>query len=236
MQHAHRGGSSLTDMENINTRAYWESRFASGSWERNQGRLQTADFARGQIPHLNIPPDFAGTILDFGCGLGDAMPIYRQHYPQARLLGMDISASAIDLCREHYGQIATFSQGDHTIAPPADIVISSNVFEHLSDDRHVARVLLNSCTWLKIIVPYKEYPPSYKAPADSEHVNTHYDENAFQELGEYEWAVFPCRGWSEYGFKLWYHVNVLNVFRSIFGRPPRLRKTQIMYHLRGTGR
>ena len=216
---------------NVNTKAYWDQRFASGSWERNQGRRQTADFARGQIPFLRIPADFTGTLLDFGCGLGDAVPLYRHHYPFARLIGMDLSASAVELCREKYGHMAAFLQGDHTTAPRADIIISSNVFEHLSDDLEVARVLLTACSSLKIIVPYKEYPPTYQPPPGSEHINIHYDEHSFDQLGPCETDVFPCRGWSEYGFKLWYHVHFWNVLRRLLGRPLRPRKMQILFHL-----
>ena len=216
---------------NVNTKAYWDERFASGSWESNRGRQQTADFARGQIPFLRIPADFTGTLLDFGCGLGDAFPIYRRQYPRATLIGMDLSASAIALCHREYGGIATFLQGDHTAAPRSDIIIASNVFEHLSDDQQVARVLLTACTSLKIIVPYKEYPPTFVPPAGAEHVNIHYDEASFRELGPCETTVFPCRGWSEYGFKLWYHVLFWNVLRRMLGRPLRPRKMQILFHL-----
>ncbi|MDX8412753.1 MAG: hypothetical protein R8J85_01570 [Mariprofundales bacterium] len=75
--------------ENINTKAYWDDRFSSGDWEEKRGRWQTESFAKGQIEHLKISSDFKGTILDFGCGLGDAMPIYRQSFPLAKLIGMD---------------------------------------------------------------------------------------------------------------------------------------------------
>ena len=216
---------------NVNTKAYWDERFASGGWESNRGRQQTADFARGQIPFLRIPADFAGTLLDFGCGLGDAFPLYRHHYPRATLIGMDLSASAIALCRRDYGRIATFWQGDHTVVPHADIIIASNVFEHLSDDRQVAETLLTACASLKIIVPYKEYPLTYKPPPGSEHINIHYDEASFRELGPCESTVFPCRCWSEFGFKLWYHIFFWNVLRRMLGRPQRPRKMQILFHL-----
>jgi len=216
---------------NVNTQAYWDQRFASGSWERNRGRQQTADFALGQIPYLCIPADFAGTLLDFGCGLGDAFPIYRHHYPRATLIGMDLSASAIALCRREYSGIATFLQGDHTAVPKSDIIIASNVFEHLSDDRQVAEILLTACVSLKVIVPYKEYPLTYKPPPGSEHVNIRYDEQYFQQLDPYETTVFPCRGWSEYGFKLWYHIFFWNILRRMLALPLRPRKMQILFHL-----
>jgi len=89
-------------MTNINTKSYWNNRFAYGDWEQKRGRNQTKQFAVSQIPKLNIPENFSGTILDFGCGLGDAFSIYRKAYPKATLIGLDISKEAINKCKETY--------------------------------------------------------------------------------------------------------------------------------------
>ena len=74
-------------------------------------------------------------------------------------------------------------------------------------------------------------PPTFVPPAGAEHVNIHYDEASFRELGPCETTVFPCRGWSEYGFKLWYHIFFWNILRRMLGRPLRPRKMQILFHL-----
>ena len=73
-------------MVNINTKQYWDNRFTH-NWEKWNGRLQTRYFAEDQAPYLELPPNFDGIILDFGCGLGDAMPIYRKNFPKAKLIG-----------------------------------------------------------------------------------------------------------------------------------------------------
>jgi SAM-dependent methyltransferase len=210
--------------ENPNTRRYWEHRFSTGDWESKGGRSQTESFAKGQIPHLKIPRDFAGAILDFGCGLGDAMPVYRENYPKARLIGVDISESAIDMCRRKYGAIASFIQGESASVPEVDIVIASNVFEHLTDDRGIAKSLLDKCKTLYVIVPYREWP------LFSEHVNT-YDKNYFSSIGKYECEIFPCAGFSQFGLRgLWYQIYLKNIFRLLLGRPVVRRNMQIIYH------
>ena len=66
-------------MENINTKEYWEKRFSTGDWEKSKGKTQTEDFAKSQVKYLNISKNFSGTILDFGCGLGDAFPVYKKN-------------------------------------------------------------------------------------------------------------------------------------------------------------
>ncbi|MCW5558497.1 MAG: hypothetical protein KIT22_11790, partial [Verrucomicrobiae bacterium] len=96
------------DTANINTREYWDARFASGDWELKDGRSQTAGFARAQIPRFGIPDDFAGTLVDFGCGLGDSFPLYRRQFPRARLVGVEISESAVASCQSRYGGLAEF--------------------------------------------------------------------------------------------------------------------------------
>jgi len=97
-------------MNNINTKAYWDNRFKT-DWEEKAGRSQTADFAKAQIPYFDISPDFDGSILDFGCGLGDAIPIYKEFYPKAKLYGVDISSVGIEKCKGSYGCLADFTAG-----------------------------------------------------------------------------------------------------------------------------
>lgn len=212
--------------ENPNTLEYWEGRFSSGDWEECRGREQTAGFAFGQMPHLRIPRDFDGTIVDFGCGLGDAMPVYRDHCPSARLVGVDVSPAAIAKCRDVYGEMATFVAGDHTAVPECDIVIASNVFEHLSDDLDVARALKSRCRRLEIVVPYRE------SPLYPEHVNS-YDAHSFEALGDARRVVFACRGWSQYGRDLWWEVRAKNVMRALRGEPLRRRLMQVLFDLPG---
>ena len=93
-------------MNNINTKAYWDNRFKA-DWEKKSGRSQTADFAKDQIPYFDISSDFDGSILDFGCGLGDAIPIYKKSYPNAKLYGVDISSVGIEKCKKiwKYGRL-----------------------------------------------------------------------------------------------------------------------------------
>ena len=211
-------------IDNPNTRNYWEQRFSTGDWESKGGRGQTESFARGQIPYLKIGANFDGTLLDFGCGFGDAMPVYKEQYPKAKLIGMDISHSAIEMCRTKYGSIASFIHGDYASVPEVDIVIASNVFEHLTDDRQIAKSLLSKCKSLYVIVPYKE------CPLFPEHVNT-YDENYFSGLGKYDCRVFPCAGWSQYGLRgLWYQVHFRNLFRLLLQKPLCRRNKQNLFH------
>jgi len=213
---------------NINTRTYWDHRFASGDWDAKGGRRQTAQFAASQIKHLQISPDFQGTLLDFGCGLGDAIPVYKQAFPKAKLVAVDLSEEAIEQCRKEHGNLATFLQGDHSVVPCVDVIIASNVLEHLSDDVGVARHLLSKCRDLYIIVPYRQ-----RLLPGGEHVNS-YDEHHFRAIGAYDYTVFLSRGWSFFGLGLIYHVYLKNLLRPILGRPLLWQKRQIVFHFRNS--
>lgn len=84
---------------NINSKEYWENRFITGDWEKSGGRKSTRLFALAQIDHIIIPRNYAGSVLDFGYGLGDVFAVYRKYFPNADLIGIDISEAAIELCK-----------------------------------------------------------------------------------------------------------------------------------------
>ncbi|MFI5181875.1 MAG: class I SAM-dependent methyltransferase [Thermoanaerobaculia bacterium] len=208
----------------INTKAYWEWRFGSGDWEAKQGRLQTASFARAQLARLDLPRSFSGTLLDFGCGLGDAIPLYKQAFPDAKLLGADFSTAAIARCKADYGHLAAFFVADHRAVPRVSVIVASNVLEHVKDDLAVLSALLGRCDRLYIFVPYRE-----RLHPGQEHIHS-YDEASFQDQRLYSVETFLCRGWSQFGMRgLWWNVYAKNAVRPLFGRPIARRARQIMF-------
>lgn len=211
---------------NVNTKDYWDERFGSGDWEEKKGRIQTRAFAKSQIKYLEIPSNFSGSILDFGCGLGDAMPFYHDAYPNAKLYGIDISSAAIEKCRDTYGHICYFYQGSHLEVEYSDVIISSNVFEHLSNDVEIAQHLYHKCNNLYIVVPYKE-----EIQAKGEHVNS-YDENYFNSVGKYAYKIFDSKGWGSQGVELWFYQYPLNLLRILLGKKLYKRKKQIIFHFK----
>lgn len=213
-------------VENINTKSYWDKRF-NVDWENRGGREQTVIFIKEQIARFKISPDFDGTILDFGCAMGDAMPVLQQAYPKAKLMGIDISSSAIESAKQKYGDIATFIQGTNEDVPDVDIIISSNVFEHLSNDKVIADSLRKKCKELYIVVPFKEYLPEGIV---NEHVNS-YDDEYYKSLGyNYTCQSYVSEGWSEMGSRLLIDVYFKNLIRPFLGKKLLRRRKQIMFH------
>jgi predicted RNA methylase len=173
---------------------------------------------------MQMGRNFRGTIVDFGCGLGDAMPVYRRAYPGAKLIGVDIAPSAVELCRARYGDIAHFMEGDCDVVPSTDVIVSSNVVEHLDSDTEAVTKLLARCGDLYVTVPYRETPGS-----TPEHVHS-YDEHSFRAVGKHTVAIFASKGWGPYGLDLFLNVHLKNLLRPWLHRPLKKRPLQIMYH------
>ena len=210
----------------INSKNFWNDRFSNNFWESQGGRQQTHDFACAQVGHFDIKNNFSGRLLDFGCGLGDAFPVYRQTFPAARLVGVDFSSEAIKKCHEYYGSIGEFICSDHQSCPEADVIVTSNVLEHLENDQDVAKTLLSKCRELYIVVPYRE---QYLI---DEHLRA-YDKHSFDALSPVRIKVFASRGWSQYGLRWrWWEFHTKNLLRPFFGKPLSRRRMQILYHFR----
>lgn len=207
----------------LNSKGYWDARFSSGDWQSRGGEIQTMAFVNAQLPYYGLSEGFAGQIVDFGCGPGSGMAVLRDAFPQATLLGIDISETAIEHARLHYGDLAQFEAGDHTMLSDADVIICSNVLEHLDDDLSVARVLWErTAKHLFITVPYQE------SPLNPEHLRTYNSGHFDRVVPNCAEHVFPSKYWSEYG-RRHFHLHLKNLGRRLRGRPVRQRKMQIMF-------
>ncbi len=213
-------------MANVNTKTYWDDRFGSGDWEKNSGFQQTRGFAEAQVGRFGLARTFDGVLCDFGCGAGDAIPVYRGGFPQANLIGIDFSEDAIRIAQKRFGGIAHFISGDVAKVPVADVIVASNVMEHLSNDVEVVEQLLTKCALLHVTVPYQEDPPV------GEHLNS-YDQDSFSSLRPTKIQTFPSRGWSQFGLQLWKDVYLKNLVRPLLGKRRARRALQVMFTFRG---
>ena len=143
---------------NPNTRNHSESAFQEGGvWDQNQGANQTRLFAECFHKHSRIPFTAEFSVLDIGCALGDALPVWKMHYPQARLFGCDVAESAISRAKDRYGAIAKFFlAGFEDLQGRWDVIYCSNVMEHFEQHVAIATALLAHCNVLYVMTPYLE--------------------------------------------------------------------------------
>jgi SAM-dependent methyltransferase len=206
---------------NINTKEYWENRFNSGSWNKS-GQRQTLEYAKANVTNLNIDKNFAGSILDFGCAMGDAISIYNDAFPKAKLSGIDVSGTAIKYCKERWGNLASFYSGDFSNVPAMDIIIASHVMEHITDDRKMIKEMLKKCNELFIFVPYKE------SPLYHEHVNC-YEEDYYNGFNVTDKKIFTV----SYRIILPLRSVIKNFIFLRFNIWNNFSKQIIMFHLKG---
>lgn len=208
-------------MQNINTKKYWESRFKTKSWGK-RGMRQTQEYAIANVSHMNINKYFGGSILDFGCALGDAITVYHSAFPNAFLSGFDLSETAIKKCKEKYGNIAEFNSGNFKGIKNQDVIIASHVMEHITDDRTIVKKLLLKCKEMFIFVPYKE-SPLYK-----EHVN-YYEKNYYNNFNVLEKSVF----FVDFKYKLSVNEIIKNLLKGRIVYEKQFLKEIVSFHIKG---
>jgi len=170
----------------LNSKCYWDNRFfKEGSWEKNNGRVQTRTFAECFNRVIDIPfTEFS--LLDAGCALGDALSLFRRKYSRAKLSGCDFSDIAVQRCKKEYGEVATFFTSSlDNLEGRWDVIYCSNVLEHFSNPLELSEKMLGNCHLLYLMLPYKELdngkPLSPDFPNDSGHVSSFF-KNSFESL------------------------------------------------------
>lgn len=174
----------------INSYRYWNYRFKR-NWELKNGRLQTAFFAMG-FALLDVKLEVK-TILDYGCGCGDSIPVLKMKYPDAQIFYYDFSINAMEKAKLSYESIA--KPLDITSDKTFDLVYCSNVIEHIPDPMLFCKKLVAlSSKYIVIQAPYNEKhvdgSPITLDLKIGEHVNT-INERLIEPLQNgIDWNVF----------------------------------------------
>ncbi len=153
--------------DSLNSKEYWDQRFASGDWESKFGRDQSRFFAR--IAVENLPEWFKHHIIanrlgicDWGCAEGDGTDILASHFGREQIQGVDFSRFAIQKAQQYYPELIfkfedwlTMEAPDH---PPYDVIFSSNTLEHFSNPLAIFQTIAAYAKQIvALIVPFEEY-------------------------------------------------------------------------------
>jgi len=140
-----------------NTASAWDAAYTAGDhWDQIDGGAITRAFADALI--ANLDPDTqaacaSGSILDWGCGRGEMTHTLRERFPGAVIVGQDFSAVAIAAARKAYGEQFICAE---QITGEWDVIIASNVLEHLLEPRAVMREHMRHTPRYVAMVPYEE--------------------------------------------------------------------------------
>ena len=156
--------SSYKKTMDINSKEYWNNRFESKDWDRSAGDQQTIYFAK--LAAQLLPEWFVKKvaeksydICDLGCAEGDAIPILKDIFPNSRLIGIDVSSSAVERAMQKY-PFADFEEGDlfnNSDGEQYGVVFCSNVIEHFQCFSYtLSKVFSFSSCYTIVMCPLRE--------------------------------------------------------------------------------
>lgn len=107
-------------------------------WDAKQYELFRGERTRPFFDLLaRIPDRGYKSIVDLGCGTGDLTAALGDHWPDARVIGMDLSDEMLAAAKEHEdpGRV-DFTKGDLASwkpAQPVDLIVSNAAFHWVAD-------------------------------------------------------------------------------------------------------
>jgi cyclopropane fatty-acyl-phospholipid synthase-like methyltransferase len=157
-----------------------------------------------------------GSAVDFGCGSGALLVDLRRLGVAVR--GFDYSEAALTLCRRQNLDVGKFDleSSQEIDCPPADIVISTEVAEHLPEscaDRYVDVL----CSKANTVI----FTAATPGQGGHDHVNEQphqywLDKFAARGFRLDHPATFRWRAeWEAKGVALWYHRNLMILRREV---------------------
>ena len=125
---------------------YWENRYRSGLTS-GAGSFGSAAAFKAEVLNDFVRTNDVSSVIEFGCGDGNQL----QHFQFPLYLGLDVSRTAIDSCRERYRRDCMKSflwyDPERTINAAnflqADLTLSLDVVYHLVEDQVYSLYLQN---------------------------------------------------------------------------------------------
>lgn len=72
-------------------------------------------------------------ILEYGCGIGRNIPFLQKAFPEATVMGSDISAASLELARRDNPKVEFFLEGEEVNSTELfDVIFVAGVFHHVS--------------------------------------------------------------------------------------------------------
>jgi len=96
--------------------------------------------------HVHFP---VNKILEYGCGIGRNIPYLQQAFPNAVIMGSDISNASLDIARRDNTGIEFFQEDENVeLTNLFDVIFVAGVFHHIPvvQRSEVAKTLFNRLT------------------------------------------------------------------------------------------
>lgn len=122
-----RAGDLIRSLTNSNTKKHWDGYLnGHGNFWR--------DFPYNFLLE-ELPQDLPFSLLDIGCALGDGCRLLKKHFPQARIIGADLSPVGIEKARAQSQDIEyfIFDLKKQEIPKKYDYLTLIHILEHFDD-------------------------------------------------------------------------------------------------------
>jgi len=111
--------------------SYWESRYETGG-NQAMDPMASSPSSKAEVLNALVDEFELNSVIELGCGDGNQLAL--ANYP--KYLGLDVSQTALDMCREKFGNdssksFSSMSDFKHMVA---DLTLSLDVIFHLVED------------------------------------------------------------------------------------------------------
>ncbi|HFL3605261.1 TPA: glycosyltransferase [Clostridioides difficile] len=150
------------DMDYGNSKEYWNRRFITHDWEKNNGREQSIFFYRLAI---SLIPEWIKkeinengySICDLGCAQGDGTNILYEKFQNSDIYGVDFSEDAIELSKSNFNNINFYQEDIVEFNNCYDVLFSSNTLEHFKEPFKIINELVEkSRCYTILLLPLNE--------------------------------------------------------------------------------
>ncbi len=223
--------------ENPNRREIIESHHSpNGVWEQKHGPRQTRRYAECFHREIKVPRD-VHTVLDLGCSLGDALPVWKAHYPRIELFGCEVTDNAVARGQARFHDIAkVFKSGFEELEGCYDAIFCSHVLEHFEQHVEIAAHLLHRCRILYLLTPFNELKDGRALrPSDGDwHVASLLSDtfDILLQTGEAESIESTIVPWPSTWFRRAARILLSSSRSAVLGRPVFQEPLQIIYTIR----
>lgn len=180
----------------VNSKRYWDYRLLL-NWSNAGGSAQSLEFAESLFEAVDFDQIDFKSVLDFGCALGDSVPVFRRHDDKSQIYLWDLSSVGLSRAvRLNQSSGALKWDGIKKV----DFVYCSNVIEHALDTASLVHQICSASNkWVCIQAPYREFHADGERISPSrpngEHIWTIDDEfiNKFLKLPLFEFTNVVTR-------------------------------------------
>ena len=138
----------MTDAGRYTGGAYLES---NPTWHVEDSLWKADQVERLLAAHPEVP---RGTVAEVGCGAGEILRILHDRWPEAELVGYEVSPQAHELAEPRATDRLSFRLADATQEPlDVDLILLMDVVEHVDDPLAFLRALAARCRHAVLHIP-----------------------------------------------------------------------------------